>query len=84
MSSSSSVESRLHQISIFGIALLGAAAIASAQTRIINSVPYSISSPGTYTLANNIISKANAKIRIAASNVVLDLEGHTFEVSANR
>ena len=48
----------------------------------INSVPYTINSPGIYYLANDIISHANAKITISASNVVLDLGGHTLQVSS--
>ena len=46
------------------------------------SVPYTISSPGIYYLANNIFSHANAEITISASNVVLDLGGHTLQVSS--
>ena len=76
------MKSRLHLIAIIGIALLGPAAVATAQTRIINAVPYTISSPGIYYLANDIISHANAKITITASNVVLDLGGHTLQVSS--
>ena len=75
------MNSRLQLIAI-GIALLGSAAIGSAQTRIINSVPYTISSSGSYALAHDIITHADAKISIYASNVVLDLEEHTLEVSA--
>jgi hypothetical protein len=48
----------------------------------ISSVPYTINSPGIYYLANNIFSHANAKITISASNVVLDLGGHTLQVSS--
>lgn len=46
------------------------------------SVPYTISSPGIYYLANNILSTLNAKITITASNVVLDLGGHKLQVSS--
>ena len=46
------------------------------------SVPYTISSPGIYYLANDIFSHANAKITISASNVVLDLGGHALQVSS--
>jgi hypothetical protein len=48
----------------------------------IYAVPYTISSPGIYYLANNIFSTANAKITISASNVVLDLGGHTLQTSS--
>jgi hypothetical protein len=75
------MKTRLHQIAIFGIAFLGSAAIANAQIHEIHSVPYTISSPGIYFLLHDIISHANAKITITASNVVLDLGGHTIEVS---
>jgi hypothetical protein len=44
------------------------------------SVPHTISNPGTYYLATNITTSANAKITITASNVVLDLGGHTLSV----
>jgi hypothetical protein len=48
----------------------------------ITSVPYTISSPGIYYLANDITSsKPNGKITIAANNVVLDLAGHTLQVA---
>jgi hypothetical protein len=48
----------------------------------ISSVPYIISSPGIYYLANDITSSnPNAKITITASNVVLDLAGHTLRVA---
>jgi hypothetical protein len=76
------MKSRLHQIAIIGIALLGSAAFAIGQTQTINSVPYTISSPGSYALGNDIISHADAKISITASNVVLDLGGHTLQVSS--
>jgi hypothetical protein len=48
----------------------------------ITFVPYTISSPGIYYLANDITSKnPNALLTIASSNVVLDLQGHTLTVS---
>jgi hypothetical protein len=48
----------------------------------ITSVPYTISSPGTYYLANDIFSSnPNGKIVIVANNVVLDLAGHTLHVA---
>jgi hypothetical protein len=48
----------------------------------ISSVPYAVSAPGVYFLANDIFSKANAKITITASNVLLDLQGRTLQVAA--
>jgi hypothetical protein len=48
----------------------------------ISSVPYTINSPGIYYLAKNIFTNANAKITISASSVVLDLGGHTLQVSS--
>ena len=76
------MKSVLHLIAILGIALLGSAAIASAQNHPINSVPYTIDSPGFYYLAKDIFTNENAKITISASNVVLDLGGHTLQVSS--
>ena len=67
-------------IAILGIA--GLTAIASAQNYVINSVPYTINSPGYYLLVRDIFSNANAKITITASNVVLNLGGHTLQVSS--
>jgi hypothetical protein len=46
----------------------------------INAVPYTISSPGIYYLASDILN-GTGKITINASNVVLDLGGHTLQVS---
>ena len=48
----------------------------------ISSVPYTINSPGIYYLAKNVFTNANAKITISASSVVLDLGGHTLQVSS--
>jgi hypothetical protein len=48
----------------------------------ISNVPYTISYPGHYYLANDITSKnPNALLTIASNNVVLDLQGHTLTVS---
>jgi hypothetical protein len=76
------MKSLLHLIAILGIALLGSATIASAKNHEINSVPYTINSPGFYYLAKNIFTNENAKITISASSVVLDLGGHTLQVSS--
>jgi len=45
---------------------------------IINSVPYTITAPGTYVLGSNLTysSAAGAAITILSSNVTLDLAGH--------
>jgi hypothetical protein len=45
---------------------------------VINSVPYTISAPGTYVLGANLIysSATGQAIRIVSSNVTLDLGGH--------
>jgi hypothetical protein len=48
----------------------------------ISAVPYTISSPGVYYLANDIFSSANAKITISANNVLLDLQGRTLQSAA--
>jgi hypothetical protein len=57
------MKSPLHQIAIVGFALLESAAFAIAQNRVINSVPYTISSPGYYSLERDLITKANAEIQ---------------------
>jgi hypothetical protein len=63
---------------------LGAAAtmasLAWGQTYQINSVPYTISVPGDYILERNLQSTAPTLIMIAASDVTLDLNGHTLVV----
>src|ERR1700731_5061454 len=61
-------------------ALLATASFAAdsfGQT-IINSVPYTITAPGTYVLGSNLTysSAAGAAITILSSNVTLDLGGH--------
>jgi hypothetical protein len=68
-----------HMKSLF-LALLAIASFAAdsfGQT-IINSVPYTISAPGTYVLGSNLTysSAAGAAITILSSNVTLDLGGH--------
>ena len=79
----------MNKLPILTIALLGIAncgfafQTGSNEAAIpINSVPYTISSPGIYYLANDIFSHQNAKITISASSVVLDLGGHTLQVSS--
>jgi hypothetical protein len=48
----------------------------------ITSVPYTISSPGIYYLARDITStNPNANITLSASDVVLDLQGHTLQLA---
>jgi hypothetical protein len=45
----------------------------------IDSLPYTIKKPGTYTLAGNLsFSGTTNAITVTASNVVLDLNGHTL------
>ena len=49
----------------------------------INSVPYTISNPGAYTLGQNLTIQANTNaIQINASNVSVDLGGYTLAETA--
>jgi hypothetical protein len=59
------------------LAIASFAADSFGQT-IINSLPYTITAPGTYVLGFNLIysSAAGAAIQIFSSNVTLDLGGH--------
>ncbi len=59
------------------LAIASSAADSFGQT-VINSVPYTISAPGTYVLGSNLTysSAAGAAITILSSNVTLDLAGH--------
>lgn len=48
----------------------------------IDSVPYNITQSGEYLFTHQILEPGvNAQITISASNVLLDLQGHTLEVS---
>ena len=83
------LQAHMKKLLILAIALLGivhhgfAFETGSNEAAIpIVSEPSTISSPGIYYLANDIFSDANAKITISASNVVLDLGGHTLQVSS--
>jgi hypothetical protein len=67
---------------LFGISILGAtlsflSAASYAQTPI-TSVPYTISAPGRYILANNLTYSAASgnAITVEASNVSIDLNGY--------
>ncbi len=57
--------------------LLASSALASAQT-VINSLPYTVTSPGLYVLNQNLSSNQTTGnlITVATSNVTIDLQGH--------
>jgi nitrous oxidase accessory protein NosD len=63
---------------IFALSAIASFAADSLGQTIINSLPYTISAPGTYVLGSNLVysSAANAAIQIFSSNVTLDLGGH--------
>ena len=50
-----------------------------AQTYPINFLPYTITLPGNYVLSANLTGNAGTLISIVASNVTLDLNGHTIQ-----
>jgi hypothetical protein len=77
------MKTRQKMDSIIGILLLGLASIASAQNNEINSVPYTISSPGVYHLGKSIVNNTDAKITITSSDVALDLGGHLLQTSSS-
>ena len=63
------------------MAMLGTAA---AQTFQINTLPYTISVPGDYLLERNLQSTAPTLITITASDVTLDLNGHTLSSASSQ
>src|SRR5215469_5292318 len=67
---------------------LGAAALTASlgwsQTYQINTLPYTISVPGDYILERNLTSNAPTLITITASDVTLDLNGHTLSSTSSK
>lgn len=58
--------------------------VASYGQTLISSVPYTITSPGTYVLANNLpyASATGAAITINSANVILNFSGHFLASTA--
>jgi hypothetical protein len=58
--------------------------VASYGQTSISSVPYTITGPGTYVLANNLLysSASGAAIKISSPNVTLDFDGHFVAFTA--
>lgn len=51
------------------------------QRAVISSLPFTINAPGTYTLSNDLTCEGpqgTICVRVAASNVVIDLQGHSI------
>jgi hypothetical protein len=73
---------RLHSLTF--AAALALLSVASYGQTLISSVPYTITSPGTYVLANNFsyASATGAAITINSANVVLDFGGHFLASTA--
>ena len=55
---------------------------AKGSETVISSLPFTISTPGTYILSGNLnYTRSNAAITVEASNVVIDLKGFTLSAT---